>query len=87
MIACAVIPFAMLIAAHPKLLGAGLHAAAYHQPVTRLKDVQWARHSREGHRTDKYGDVLGKATREKSGRRNLSKILSTCSLERIDPSP
>lgn len=62
---CAVIPFSVLITAHAELLGASLHAAAHHQPITRLKDVQWAWHSREGHGTDKYGNILGKAVREK----------------------
>lgn len=48
----------MLIAAHAKLLGASLHAATHHQPVSRLKDVQGAGHSRVGHRANEYRDVF-----------------------------
>lgn len=58
------VPFAMLIAAHAKFLGASLHAAAHHQPVPRLKNVQGAGDSRVGHRANKYGDVLSKTAKE-----------------------
>lgn len=54
-----VIPFSVLIAAHAKLLGAGLHTAAHHQTVPRFKDVQRTGHSRVGHRADENRDVLG----------------------------
>lgn len=52
----------MLIAAHAKLLGAGLHAATHHQPISRLEDVQGAGHSGVGHRANKYRDVLSETT-------------------------
>jgi len=56
----------MLIAAHAELLGAGLHAATHHQPISRLKNVQWAGHSGVGHRADENGDVLSETRREES---------------------
>lgn len=59
----------MLVAAHAKLLGAGLHAAAHHQPVSRLKDVQRAGYSRVGHRANEDRDVLGKTTKEERERK------------------
>lgn len=58
------VPFAVLIAAHAELLGAGLHAATHHQPVSRLKDVQWAGNSRVGHGADEYRDVLSETKRK-----------------------
>lgn len=61
---CAAIPFALLIDAHAKLLGASLHAATHHEPISRLEDVKWAWHPGEGHSADKYRDILGKTTRE-----------------------
>lgn len=54
------IPFAVLVAAHAKFLGAGLHAATHHQPISRLKDVQGAGNPGVGHGANKYRDVLGK---------------------------
>lgn len=59
----------MLVAAHSKLLGAGLHAAAHHQPIARLKDVQRAGHPWVRHRADKYGNVLCKAANQKTEER------------------
>ena len=55
------LPLAVVIAAHAKLLGARLHAAAHHQPVARLEDVQRAAHAGVGHRAHEDGDVLGEA--------------------------
>lgn len=60
------IPLPMLIAAHSKLLCASLHAATHHQPISRLKDVQRAGHSRVRHRANKYGNVLSKTTKEET---------------------
>ena len=51
----------MVVAAHAKLLGSRLHAAAHHQPVTRLEYVQRAADAGVGHRAHKDGDVLGEA--------------------------
>lgn len=59
------IPSAMLVAAHAKLLGAGFHAAAHHQPIARLKHMQWTGHSRVGHGADKYRDVLSETRRKR----------------------
>lgn len=60
------IPFAVLIAAHAKFLGAGLHAATHHQPVPRFKYVQGTRNSGVGHRAHKYRDVLCKTAKEET---------------------
>lgn len=83
------IPFAMLIAAHAKLLGASFHAAAHHQPISRFKDVQWAGHTRIGHRANKNRDVLSKTTKEETEQKSvrgfgelLQKCLSICFTER-----
>lgn len=56
----------MLIAAHAKLLGASLHTATHHQPISRLEDVQRAGHARVGHRADEYRDVLSKTKEMKT---------------------
>lgn len=53
----------MLIAAHAKFFGASLHAAAHHQTISRLKDVQGARDSGVGHRANKYRDVRSQTTK------------------------
>ena len=59
----------MVVAAHAKLLGSRLHAAAHHQPVTRLEDVQRAADAGVGHRAHEDGDVLGEAAaRERRSR-------------------
>ena len=60
------VPFAMLVAAHAKLLGASLHTATHHQTITRLNNVQGAGDSRVGHRANKYGDVFSKTTKEET---------------------
>lgn len=52
------IPLPMLIGAHSKLPCASLNATAHHQPISRFKDVQRARHSRVGHRANKYGNIF-----------------------------
>lgn len=52
------IPLPVLIDAHSKLPCARLNASAHHQAITRFKDVQRARHSRVGHRANKYGNIL-----------------------------
>lgn len=63
------VPLAVLIAAHSKLLGASLHAAAHHQPITRLKDVQRAGHAGVRHGAHKYGNVLCKTVNQRTGGR------------------
>lgn len=60
------IPFAVLVAAHAKLLCASLHTATHHQTVSRLKNVQGAGHTRVGHRANKYGDVFSETTKEET---------------------
>lgn len=52
------IPLPVLIGAHSKFSCPGLNAAAHHQSVSRFEDVQRARHSRVGHRANKYGNVF-----------------------------
>lgn len=69
-----VIPFAMFVAAHAKLLGSCLHTATHHQAVSRLKDVQRARHPRVGHSANKYRDVLCEAAVERTDTETGKKI-------------
>lgn len=63
------IPLPVLIDAHSKLPRASLNAAAHHQPIPRFKDVQRARHSRVGHRANKYGNVLSQAKKERQDKK------------------
>lgn len=64
-------PFAWLITAHAELLGARLHAAAHHQAVAWLEDVQWARNARVRHRADEDGNIGGQAEGKTQAQRHI----------------
>lgn len=58
MFVLACLPFLGIINTHPKLLRACVHAAANHEAVTWLKDMQGARHGGVSHGTHKDRHIL-----------------------------
>lgn len=60
----ACLPFLGIVDAHPKLPRARVHAAANHEAVTWLEDMQGARHSGVRHGTHKDRHILREAAQE-----------------------
>lgn len=52
------LPFLGVVNTHPELPGACIHAAANHEAVTWLKDMQGARHGWVSHGTHKDRHIL-----------------------------
>lgn len=57
------LPLDGIAQAHSKLLSPDLHAAADHEAVAGLEDVEGAGHGGEGHGADKYRHALVQAVR------------------------
>lgn len=55
------LPFLRVVNTHPKLVCACVHAAANHEAITWLKNVQGTRHSGVSHGTHKNRHILCQA--------------------------
>lgn len=53
-------PFEVVSQTHAEAVGSRLHAAANHQSVARLEDMERARHSGKGHGANEYRHILVK---------------------------
>ena len=69
-------PFELVPQAHAETLGIRLHAAADHQPVARLEDVERTRHGGEGHGAHEDRHVLVEAGKTKQ--KQYCVIIMTC---------
>ncbi len=61
----ACLPFLGIVNTHPKLPRARFHAAANHEAVAGLKDMQGARHSGVSHGTHKNRHILCQAAKKR----------------------
>lgn len=64
----ACLPFLGIINTHPKLPRSSFHAAANHETVSWLEDMQWARHGGVSHCTHKDRHILCQAAQRESRR-------------------
>ena len=77
-------PFLGIINTHPKLPRARVHAAANHEAVTWLEDMQWARHGGVSHGTNKDRHVLCQTAQRERRREHFRAFLELLHTETSD---